>query len=120
MFRDEHMNLYTIFKGAQLFERLCPLERRHFPPHKIKQRLAAKTVDPLMPQVFYWNRPIAREGDCVTRKVKCIAAKIDNHFHLMRRRCFRRVREGMRGSDDVDLSIGTQRFDEAIEQSWFR
>src|SRR6266513_2732500 len=119
MFRDEHMNLYTIFKSAQLLERFCALQRRRFPPHKIKQRFAAKTVDALMPQILYRGGAVAREGDRVARKVKRFAVKIDDHLHLMRRRSFGGAPERMRGGDDVDLTIRTQRLHEAIEQSRF-
>src|SRR5229473_3603176 len=72
-----------------------------------------------MPQIFYWNRTIAREGDRVTRKVKRVAIKIDNHLYLMRRRSFGRVLERVRRGHNVDLSVGTQRFHEAIEQCRF-
>src|SRR6266581_2110887 len=107
MFRDEHMNLYTIFKSAQLLERLCALQPRRFPSHKIQQRLAPKTVNALMTQIFYWNRTIAREGDCVARKVKRVAVMIDNHLYLMRRRSFGGVLKRMRRGHDVYLAIGT-------------
>ena len=50
MFRDEHMNPYTIFKRAQLLERLRFFEWRRFPFHELKQRLAPKSVDALVPQ----------------------------------------------------------------------
>src|SRR5438270_8148037 len=85
MFRDEHMNLYTIFKSAQLLERFCALQWRRFPPHEIEQRFATKTVNALMPQIFYRSRAIAGEGDRVARKVKRVAVEIDNHFNLVRR-----------------------------------
>src|SRR5437763_10185708 len=70
MFRDEHMNLYTIFKSAQLLERFRALQRRRFPSHKIEERFAAKPVNALMPQVLYRSGTIAREGERITRKVK--------------------------------------------------
>ena len=47
MFRDEHMNLYTIFQRAQLLERFGALQRRRFPFHKLQERLAPKTVNAL-------------------------------------------------------------------------
>src|SRR5437763_14296676 len=70
MFHDEHMNLYTIFESAQLFERFGALQWRRFPPHKIKERFSPKTVNALVPQILYRHRSIAREGDRVARKVK--------------------------------------------------
>ncbi len=72
-----------------------------------------------MPQIFYWNRTIAREGDGVTRKVKRVTIKIDNHLYLMRRRSFGGVLERMRRGHDVDLAIGTQLVHEAIKQCRF-
>src|ERR1700736_1381815 len=117
MFCEKHMNLYTIFKRAQLFERFYALQWRRFPPHKIEQRFSPKTVDPLMPQIFDRGRAIAREGDGVARKIKCVALEIDDHLNLVRRRRFGRIGERMRAGDNVDLGIGAQRFYKAIEQA---
>jgi hypothetical protein len=50
MFRDEHMNPYTIFKRAQLLEGFRLFERRGFPFHELKERLTPEAVNPLMPQ----------------------------------------------------------------------
>src|ERR1700730_4023972 len=115
MFRDEHMNLYTIFKSAQLFERLRALQRRRFPPHKIEKSSAAKTVNALMPQIFDRDGPIAREGDRVARKVKRVALGIDDDLHLMRRRSFGGVRERMGRGDDVDLGIQAKGLYKAVQ-----
>src|SRR6266567_7738574 len=117
MFRDEHMNLYTIFKSAQLLEGLAALQWRRLPFHKSQKCLAPKTVDALVPQISYRRGAIAREGDGVARKVECVAAKIDNHFHLVRRGCFRCIFKWMRGRDDVDLAIGAQSFNQLVDQS---
>ena len=51
MFRDEHMNPYTIFKRAQLLERFRLFERRWFPFHELKERLTPKSVDALVTQI---------------------------------------------------------------------
>src|SRR6266700_4324153 len=115
MFRDEHMNLYTIFKSAQLLERLGALQWRRLPFHKLQKCLALKTVDALVPQISYRRGTIVREGDGVARKVECVAAKIDNHFHLMRRRCFRCIFKWMRCRDDADLAIGAQSFNQLVD-----
>src|SRR5437588_10448219 len=119
MFHDEHMNLYTIFKSAQLFERFRALQRRRFPLHEIKQCFAPQTVNALMAKILDRNRATAREGERIAREVKRIAIKIDNHLHLMRRGGRSFALEWMRGGDDVDLAIGLKRFDHPIEQSRF-
>src|SRR5215471_20008496 len=100
MFREKHMNLYTIFERAQLLEGLGALQRRRFPSHEIEERFPAKTINALMAQIFYWGCAIAREGDGVAGKVKRVAVKIDNHLHLMRRGCFGDTFERMSGRDD--------------------
>src|SRR4029077_6255764 len=105
MSREKHMNLYTIFKRAQLLERFGALQRRRFPAHEIKKRFAAKTVNALMAQIFYWNRAIAGKGDRVAREIERVAVEIDNHFHLMWRRCLSCVFKRMRRGHDVDLGI---------------
>src|SRR6266487_293050 len=117
MFRDEHMNLYTIFKSAQLLERLGPLQWRRFPFHKLQEGLSPKTVNALMTQIPYRRGAIAREGDSVARKIERVAAKIDNHLYLMRRRRFRCAFEWMRRGDDTDLATGTQFLDQLVDQS---
>jgi hypothetical protein len=50
MFRDEHMNLYTIFKSAQLLERLRAFARRAFPADEFEQRRPPERVNPLVSQ----------------------------------------------------------------------
>ena len=84
MFRDEHMNLYTIFQSAQLLEPFGPLQRRRFPFHKLQECLAPKAINALVPQIFHPHGTVAREGDGETRKVERVAAKVDYYLHLMR------------------------------------
>ena len=48
MFRDEHMNSYTIFQSAQLLERLRAFTRTGFPAHEPQQRISSETVNPLV------------------------------------------------------------------------
>ena len=50
MFREEHMNPYSIFKGAQLLEGFGALAWRLFQTHKLQERSTAKTVNALMAQ----------------------------------------------------------------------
>ena len=115
MFRDEHMNSYTIFKSAQLFERFGAFQRSWFPFHELEQHLAAESVDTLMAQIFH-SRKIARVWDGGAREIERAPRKIDNNFHLMRRGRFRRIVEWMRHSDDVDPGIARQFFDEFVDQ----
>ena len=96
MFRDEHMNSYTIFQSAQLLERLRALARRWFQLHEFQQCGSPKRVDPLMPQqgmtpkafvshirvdgweaVIPWSFAREIESDTVT---------IDHDFDLVQRR----------------------------------
>jgi hypothetical protein len=42
------MNPYTIFKRAQLFERLRLFQRGRFPFYELKERSATKSIDPLV------------------------------------------------------------------------
>jgi len=60
MFRDEHMNSYTIFQNAQLLERFRSLQRGGFPTDKLEERFAAEAVDALMSKeqralLFMWH-----------------------------------------------------------------
>ena len=116
MFREKHMNLYTIFEHAQLLEGLRTFQRRRFPFHEIEERSAPKSVDPLMPHILDRDRAVAREGDRVARKVNRIVVAIDNYFYLVRRRSVGGVLERMRGSDDVDLRIRAKRINEAVQE----
>src|SRR5437870_4703564 len=68
MFSDEHIHSYTIFKRAQLFERLSALQNTGFPFYKTQQRSPSKTVNALMTEAF--RSGIARVGDSGPRKVK--------------------------------------------------
>src|ERR1700736_1765570 len=105
MFRDEHMNLYTIFKRAQLLERFGALKRRRLPFDELQKRVASKTVDALMAQIFDRCRTIARKRKGKARKVEGVAAKIDNDLNLMGGGGRRRILKWMRGSDDLDVAI---------------
>src|ERR1700694_5674980 len=116
MFRDEHMNLYTIFERAQLFERFGALQRGRFPFHELQQRAAPKPVNALVPQIFNRSRAVAREGDGVAGEVKRIAVKIDNYLYLMRRRGFGGILERMPRRHDVDLAVRPQPLDYLIDQ----
>ena len=110
------MNLYTIFEWAQLFERFCAFQRCAFRPHEVEQRPAPKTVDPLVPKIFYWNGAIAREGDRVPREIKRVALVIDDDLYLVRRCRVGRIYKRMRRGDDADLVIGAERLHHAIKQ----
>src|SRR5690242_20543218 len=105
MFRDKHMNLYTIFKRAQLLEAIGAFKRRRYCTHEIKQGAASKSIHPLMPQIFDRRGVIAREGDWVTREVKRIPINIENDLHLVGRRSVSRAFERMGGCDNVDPRI---------------
>jgi hypothetical protein len=80
MFREKHMNRYTIFERAQLFQRFRTFSLRLFPFHKSKQRVSSEAVNSLMPQHFR----SARRGPDRTPEIKRGAVSIDNHFDLMR------------------------------------
>ena len=114
MFSKEHMNIYTIFQSAQLLQRFCALQRAPFPFHKLQERVAPESVDALMTKISYLRR-IAGEGDRSAGKIKCAAACIDNDLDLVWRGCFGGILKRMRGSDDVDLTIRTQFFDEPVD-----
>src|SRR5690242_20171686 len=115
MFRDEHINTYTIFKSAQLFERFGALQRGWVPFHELEQHLAAESVDALMAQIFH-SRKIAWEGDGGAREIEGASRQIDNNFYLMRRGRFHRIVERMRRSNDVDPGIAFQFSDEFVNQ----
>src|SRR6266478_5337231 len=116
MFRDEHMNTYTIFKSAQLFERFGALQRRRFPFHKLQEHLASKTVNALVTQISNW-RTLVRVGDSAARKVKSASAPAQYDFVLMRRRCVLRIRKWMCRGNDVDLAIRPQFFNKSVDQA---
>ena len=59
MFRDEHINSYTIFESAQLFEGFGTLERARFPGDESKQGRAAEGVDALVSQKDRASIPVA-------------------------------------------------------------
>src|SRR6266446_2796428 len=105
MFRDEHMNFYTIFKSPQLLERFGTLKWRGFPFYKLQQRSAPRSVDALMPQIHHAYGAIVRKWDGEPRKIERVAAKIDNDLHLMWRRGIRWILKRMCGGDDLDLAI---------------
>src|SRR5262249_18232715 len=101
---DEHMNFYTIFQGAQLFQRLRALQRTGLPFYKLEEYIPPKPVDALMAKVVYSGSGV-RERDCSTRKIKCAAIRIYHDLDLMRRRCVGGVFERMRGSNNADFAI---------------
>src|SRR5690349_4196570 len=113
---EKHMNLYTIFKRAQLLERLRAFQWCRFPFHKIEKRFASKSIHTLMSQILNRNRSITREGDWVAREINRVMVVIDNHLHLIRRRRFGAICEGMRSGNDIDVRIGAQRFNHSIEK----
>ena len=85
MFSDEHMNSYTIFKRAQLFERFGALQRARFPFDETKQGWPAETVNALVTEKSGVLRLISWEGDYGAGEIEGMSAKIDNYLHLMRR-----------------------------------
>jgi hypothetical protein len=119
MVREKHMNLYTIFKRAQLFERFRALEWRRFQPNKVEQRFAPKTVDALVTQILDRDRTIARKRDRIARKVNRVIVPIDDYLNLVRRGSVSRVLERVSRCDDVHLRIGAERLDQAVEQGGF-
>ncbi len=54
-----------------------------------------------------WNRR--------AREIKSVVEKIDNNLHLVRRKGFHNVPEGVRRSHDISLAIRTQFFDNLID-----
>jgi len=48
MFGNEHMNIYAIFQCAQLFQRLCALQRTRLPFNEPQERVAPEAVNALM------------------------------------------------------------------------
>src|ERR1700730_7343423 len=107
MFRDEHMNPYTILHRAQLLERFGSLQWRRFPLHKLQQHRAAEAVNALMAQkqgaVIPLRAVVSPEPEAKSpfwmvggletaapcrrdrrpRKIKGATGAIDHNFHLM-------------------------------------
>jgi len=82
MFRDEHMNSYTIFQSAQLLERFSSLQRTGLPADKLEQRLAPESINALMTEE---NRAAApRKGNSRAREVQSASGVIDDYFNLVR------------------------------------
>ena len=114
MFSKEHMNIYTIFQSAQLLQRLSAFQWTRLPFHELQERVPPEPVDTLMTKIFYLRR-IAGVGDRSPGKIKCAPACIDNHFDLVWRGCFGAILERMRGSDDIDLAIRPEFFDDPVD-----
>ena len=82
MFRDEHMNSYTIFQSAQLLEGLSPFQWARFPTNEPEEQIAAETINALVPQKNGATAP--RIGNWRSRKIKSTAFRVDHNFHLVR------------------------------------
>src|SRR5437868_1503224 len=124
------MNLYTIFQCAQLLQRFSAFQRTRLPAYKLEQRLASETVDSLVTeQGGALSRSLLSSGggletaasfrlewDRSTREIKSAAAKIENDFHLVRRKSVRWLPEWMCSRHDFRFTIRTQFFDKLVDQ----
>src|ERR1700752_3827660 len=101
------MNLYTIFKCAQLLETFPALPRHPFPLGKPEQRVAPETINALMAKhqgvvgpgsttLLFGGpfRPVGK-GNRFAKEVDRCSGRIDRHLYLMRRGSLGGIRKRM-------------------------
>ena len=83
MFRDEHMNSYTIFQNAQLLERFRSLQRGGFPTDKLEERFASEPVNALMSEE-QMSRSAPRKRNSSAGEIQSATTFIDDNLYLVR------------------------------------
>jgi RNA polymerase sigma factor (sigma-70 family) len=117
MLRDEDVDRRSVFKGAQLFQRLCDFQWTRLPLNELLEKIPAETVDPHVPPALHIQMMAAGIGNPAAGKIERAAIAGEDTFYNVRIVEQQLILDGMYRGDHSDRGVRFHFFREFVHEA---